>query len=244
MNDIAKVLSSAFKFEDAIKIFGEKFPLTAKEFYSLQEEYKNKAFTVANYSNVKIIEEFQRVLLKAIEGGKTMQEFKSEMNNFLEEHGYKGLTNYRADVIFRTNIQTAYNVGHYKSMTAPSVKKLRPYWKYVAVDDGHTRPTHRAMNGKVFPADHPIWDTWYPPNGFRCRCQVVTLSKRQVEERGLTIEEEIPKVVEFQGIPFRLLPDRHFQNNPAKGLDTQVAISPLPETLQRAYLRKTKKSKK
>ena len=80
----------------------------------MQEVYKNKAFTVASYSNVKIIEEFQRVLLKAIKDGKTMQEFKSEMNSFLEEHGYKGLTNYRADVIFRTNIQTAYNVGHDK----------------------------------------------------------------------------------------------------------------------------------
>ena len=100
------------------------------------------------------------------------------------------------------------------------------------------------MNGKVFSADHPIWDTWYPPNGFRCRCQVVTLSKRQVEERGLKVEEEIPKVVEFQGMPFRLLPDRHFQNNPAKGLDAQVDISSMPEILQRAYLRKTEKSKK
>ena len=112
MNDIAKVLSSEFKFEDAIKIFGEKFPLTAKEFYSLQAEYKNRAFTVANYSNIKIIDEFQRVLLKAIEDGKTMQDFRSEMNSFLEDHGYKGLTNYRADVICRTNIQPAYNVGH------------------------------------------------------------------------------------------------------------------------------------
>ena len=58
------------------------------------------------------------------------------------------------------------------------------------------------------------------------------------------MEEEIPKVVEFQGVPFRLLPDRHFQTNPAKGLDAQVDISSLPDVLQRAYLRKTEKSKK
>lgn len=244
MSEISKVLSSEFKFEDAIKHFGDKLPVTSKEFYKLKEEYKNKAFTVSNYSNVKIVEEFHKVLLKAIEDGKTMQEFRSEMNEFLETKGYKGLTNYRADVIFRTNIQTAYQVGHYKSMTSTAVKKLRPYWQYMAIDDSHTRPTHRAMNGKVFPADHEIWDTWYPPNGFRCRCTVKTLSKRQVEERGLTVETEAPKVVEFQGMPFQLLPDKHFRGNPAKGAFDRPDLSSLPEALSSAYKRKMKNAKK
>ena len=30
----------------------------------------------------------------------------------------------------------------------------RPYWRYVAVADGSTRPTHSAMHGTIFPADH------------------------------------------------------------------------------------------
>lgn len=244
MNNLMKFLFSDFRFEDAIKYFGEKLPITSKEFYKLKEEYKNKAFTVANYSNVKLIEEFHKVLLKAIEEGKTMKEFRSEMNEFLEEKGYKGLTNYRADVIFRTNIQTAYQVGHYKSMTSPAVKKLRPYWQYVAVDDNNTRPTHRAMNGKVFPADHEIWDTWYPPNGFRCRCTVKTLSKRQVEERGLKVETETPKVVEFQGMPFQLLPDKNFRDNPAKSAFQEADISSLPDSLKRAFQRKLKNEEK
>lgn len=244
MNNLMKFLFSDFRFEDAIKYFGEKLPITSKEFYKLKEEYKNKAFTVANYSNVKLIEEFHKVLLKAIKEGKTMQEFRTEMNEFLEVKGYKGLTNYRSDVIFRTNIQTAYQVGHYKSMTSPAVKKLRPYWQYVAVDDNNTRPTHRAMNGKVFPADHPIWDTWYPPNGFRCRCTVKTLSKRQVEERGLKVETETPKVVEFQGMPFQLLPDKNFRDNPAKGAFQEADISSLPDSLKRAFQRKLKNEEK
>ena len=91
----------------------------------------------------------------------------------------------RVDLIFRTNIQTAYNVGHYEQMTDPGVMKLRPFWQYDAVNDTHTRPSHLAMDGKVFPADHPVWNTWFPPNGFRCRCTVRTLSKRQVEAREI-----------------------------------------------------------
>lgn len=49
---------------------------------------------------------------------------------------YEGITPYQAENIFRTNIQTAYNVGHYKRMTEPGVKALRPYWQYM--EDDHT----------------------------------------------------------------------------------------------------------
>ncbi len=107
------------------------------------------------------------------------------MNGFLEGEGYEGVTPYQAENIFRTNIQTAYNVGHYKQMTEPGVMTLRPYWQYDAVNDSRTRPCHLAMDGRVFTADVPIWDTWFPPNGFKCRCTVRSLSRRQVERRGL-----------------------------------------------------------
>lgn len=59
---------------------------------------------------------------------------------------YEGITPYQAENIFRTNIQTAYNVGHYKQMTEPGVKALRPYprcgeivcgvWPHI-VSEGH-----------------------------------------------------------------------------------------------------------
>ena len=79
----------------------------------------------------------------------------------------------------------------------PDVMRLRPYWQYDAVNDSHTRPSHLAMDGRVFPADSPVWDTWYPPNGFRCRCTVTTLSARQVKERGLKVETEAPQAADI-----------------------------------------------
>ena len=77
-----------------------------------------------------------------------------------------------------------------------SVSKARPYWRYVSVKDGRTRPTHRALNGKVYRHDHPFWDTYYPPNGFMCRCTVQTLSQAQVDARGLKVEDRVPGLVE------------------------------------------------
>jgi hypothetical protein len=74
--------------------------------------------------------------------------------------------------------------------------KRRPYWRYVAVKDSRTRPTHSALNGKVFPHDHGFWDSWYPPNGFMCRCTVQTLSKRQVDAKDIQVESRVPRLVE------------------------------------------------
>ena len=167
----------------------------------------------------------------ALTDGNTFSEFRKNMNDFLKGEGYEGLDPLQADLIFRTNIQTAYNVGHYEQMTDPGVMKLRPYWQYDAVNDTHTRPSHLAMDGKVFPADHPVWNTWFPPNGFRCRCTVRTLSKRQVEARELTVEDEFPAIA----------PDPHFGTNPAK-----VKFSPdmkgYPDALVKAYQNREKEN--
>ena len=154
------------------------------------------------------------------------------MDDFLEAEGYEGLDPLQADNIFRTNIQTAYNVGHYEQMTEPSVMKLRPYWQYDAVNDSSTRPSHLAMDGRVFPADSPVWDTWFPPNGFRCRCTVKTLSKRQVEQRGLTVEEGFPPVA----------PDPHFSTNPAK-VRFEPDLKDYPEPLVKAYKEREKEGR-
>ena len=164
-------------FEEAVDYFKERVPVTASQFYKIAEEYRSLAFTVSGYTSVQILKRFYEEILAALEEGNTLQEFRANMNDFLETEGYEGITPLQADNIFRTNIQTAYNVGHYEQMSDPAVKELRPYWEYDAVQDTHTRRSHLAMDGRVFPADSPVWDTWFPPNGFRCRCTVRSLSK-------------------------------------------------------------------
>jgi len=55
---------------------------------------------------------------------------------------------------------------------------------YDAINDRRTRPAHAAMDGYIAPHDDPIWNTWYPLNGYRCRCSVIALSERQAHARG------------------------------------------------------------
>lgn len=218
-------------FEGAVNYFKGRVPVTADVFYKIAEQYRGLAFTVSGYTKAQILKRFYDELLAALEDGNTFSEFRSRMNAFLKSEGYEGLDPLQADLIFRTNIQTAYNVGHYEQMTEPGVMQLRPFWQYDAVQDSHTRPSHLAMDGRVFPADHPIWDTWFPPNGFRCRCTVRTLSKRQVEARGLTVEDKFPAIA----------PDPHFCTNPAK-VKFEPDLKGYPDALVKAYQNQEKKN--
>ena len=152
-------------FQEAVDYFKERVPVTAEQFYRIAEHYRSLAFTVSGYTKAHILKRFYEELLSALEEGGTLGEFRANMNGFLESEGYEGMTPIQADLIFRTNVQTAYNAGHYEQMSDPAVMQLRPYWQYDAVNDTHTRPSHLAMDGRVYPADSPVWDTWFPPNG-------------------------------------------------------------------------------
>lgn len=236
MDEFEAILSRGdMTFEEAVDYFKERVPVTPEQFYKIAAEYRSLAFTVSGYTKAQVLKRFYDEILTAIEEGLTMATFRENMNDFLEAEGYEGLTPLQADNIFRTNVQTAYNVGHYEQMTSPTVKKLRPYWQYDAVNDSDTRRSHLAMDGRVFMADDPIWDTWFPPNGFRCRCTVKTLSKRQVEERGLSVETKAPQAAQLDDGRFvSIMPDPHFATNPAK-VRFRPDMKDYPEPLVKAY---------
>ena len=224
-------LSSDFVFKEAVKFLKGKKALTSEEYKLLDDESRAKAFTVSGYTSMEVLQEFLNAVQKAAEEGKTKEQFRGSMNHFLEEHGYEGINPWKSDNIFRTNIQTAFNAGHYKSMSDETTKKMRPYWRYRTAGDGHVRDSHAAMEGKVFRADDPIWDVWYPPNGFRCRCMVVSLTKQQVERMGLEVEQDLPYNIDYStGEILPAFPDKGFSNNPTKSVwkpDTSGLSPPL-----------------
>lgn len=235
-------LTKDFTFKDAVRFLKGKKALTSDEYRMIDEESRARAFTVSGYTSLEVLQEFLGCLTKAAEEGTTKEQFLKDMNNFLVDHGYEPTNPWKTDNIFRTNMQTAFNAGHYKSMTNETTKKLRPYWRYRTAGDGEVRESHAMMEGRVFPADDPVWDIWYPPNGFKCRCMVVSLSKKQVERMGLTVDKEIPYNVDYStGEIIPAFPDKGFSNNPAKTA-WKPDMTNISQPLQKIY--KDKNGKK
>jgi len=154
---------------------------------------RSRAFAVSGLAQLDQVSSVQAAIGKAIENGENLATFKGRIGDIIEQQGWTGKKAWRVENIFRTNVQSAYMAGRFQQMKR--VANSRPYWKLVAVQDRRTRQTHLAVDGMIFRHDHPFWQTWYPPNGFACRCIVVTLSERQVKKRGLEVQTEMPGTI-------------------------------------------------
>lgn len=177
---------TALPFDEAIAFFRDKVPLTPDQFNKLAADARAKAFTVSGVARMDVITDLHAAIDRAITDGTTFTTFKKDIKGIMEKRGWEGASPHRLDTIFRTNIQDAYQAGHYRNQM--ELTDSRPYWQYMAVMDVRVRPAHRAMNGKVMRYDDPFWKTSYPPNGFNCRCTVRSLSQTELDREGLSVE--------------------------------------------------------
>lgn len=53
----------------------------------------------------------------------------------------------------------------------------RYFLQYRTQNDSKVRPEHAALHGVTLPITDPFWETYYPPNGWNCRCTVVQVRK-------------------------------------------------------------------
>ncbi len=176
--------------EAAAAFWKDKVILGPGEFNRLSDQAKIRAFAVAGIAKGDELTTVFNSIQRAIEKGISFSEFKKDCAKVFERRGWTGKRDFRVQNIFRTNIQTAYNSGRWQQQKKQA--GTFPYLQYSAINDTRTRKTHLALDGLVFPIDHPFWDDWYPPNGFRCRCTTLSLTKRQIERRGLKVQTENP----------------------------------------------------
>ena len=197
-------LSFDLQPQDALRFWQNKRGILKSAFDALSDDAKAGAFTAAWLSHEGQISTLLTKMHNAIATGQSWQDFRKECEGLFEARGYTEPNPWHLENVFRTNIQSAYNAGRYRQMM--EVAEGRPYWRYSAVADERTRPSHLAMHGKIYRFDDPVWHEWYPPNGYRCRCSVESLSQRQMTNNGWQVENGQPL----------LSPDSGFANNPGE----------------------------
>ncbi|MFE1574248.1 phage minor head protein [Comamonas odontotermitis] len=62
-----------------------------------------------------------------------------------------------------------------------------PYVRYITRRDGRVRAAHQAWDNLTLPVDDDFWKTHWPPNGWRCRCRVMSMTRRDYEQ-GYTLD--------------------------------------------------------
>ena len=122
-------------------------------------------------------------------GIKTFHELNEAFPSLLDENGNrKPFERFLNDV---RKIDDTYN-SHYLRAEynfVQSSAQMAAKWEQFAEDgdrynlqyrtagDSKVRPAHAALNGVTLPPSDTFWQTYYPPNGWNCRCTVVQVRK-------------------------------------------------------------------
>ena len=187
--------------ENAVAFMKSKGYAITWNWQEMLDQAHDQAFTVAKAMNLDLLSDIRGALETALQDGQTLTQFIKALQPTLESQGWWGKqvivdsnggaemvqlgSPRRLKTIYQTNLQSAYMAGRKASMEETA--DTHPYWMYIAILDGKTRPSHRALHGQVFRHDDPIWAAIFPPNGFNCRCRVVALSEAAVKRRGLKV---------------------------------------------------------
>lgn len=173
-------------FIEAIESFREKVSMDRVTFDALDDSHKRRSFTVAGLQSEYVIKNIKSYLQAGIETGASKERIMRDINQAYDALGVTRSSHHHIETVVRTNIETAYAHGRYQQQRDPVMMAMRPYWRYTTAGDERVRPSHAAMNDRVYSAEDPIWNEWYPPNGFNCRCSVEAISGRKAHEIGIS----------------------------------------------------------
>ncbi len=127
-------------------------------------------------------------------GIKTFHELNEAFPSLIDENGdRKPFEQFLNDVqkidrtYNRNYLRAEYNFCHASATMAAKWEQFeededRYNLQYRTANDDKVRPEHAALDRVTLPMSDSFWKTYYPPNGWNCRCTVVQVRKEKYEE--------------------------------------------------------------
>ncbi len=157
------------------------------------------AFTVAKAVQLDVLGAIRDSLQRAIDDGRPYRAWAAELKPELQRLGWWGVKEMadpatgelaprqlgsprRLRTIYDANLRTARAAGQWER--AQRTKAVLPYFVYGLGPSIHHRPEHEAREGMVAPVDDPIWNSWYPPNGWGCKCWLRQVTRSEADRLG------------------------------------------------------------
>ncbi len=121
---------------------------------------------------------------------RSFSEFEAQAKTIFDTYNKNWL-----EAEFETATRLAESSNDWKQYTDEA--EIFPLLKYNTLEDGSVREEHVALNGTVKPVNDVFWNTYNPPNGWRCRCFVEQLEAGEAPITEDPKEPELPKLFNF-----------------------------------------------
>jgi hypothetical protein len=217
MAETVRINPFALDAPELIDLIEAKHPREIDHWRDLGGEEYARAFTAAGTTGYNIVGDLHKAFLETMRTqGQDQWDFADKVFPILREKGWladksDAQVAARLLLIYDTNLRTAQAVGRWDRIQ--KTKAALPYlYSFTAGDDRVRHPPkseedHRAFEGILLPVDHPFWTQYFPPLGFRCRCQVVQRSRSQAARMGpVTSDAELAQRVQRLGPPWGFNP--------------------------------------
>ena len=214
--------------KDALAYFKNKGLRPSFDYRDVWLEEHSYAFTVAKATEMDVLTSLHGAVLKSIEQGQTLRQFKKELIPTLQKLGWWGRQTAtdsitgetgpvqlgsprRLKTIYNANIRTAHAAGQWQRMER--TKDDLPYILRTLGPSREHRPDHVEWHGTLLPIDDPFWDTHFAPSGWGCKChqrQVSQSEHNRLVDKGLPAADREQDLDPETGLPTGRL-DKKFQ---------------------------------
>jgi hypothetical protein len=214
----------------------EREPTAIGSYLDLAPEEYARAFTAAQTIGTDIAQDLWEAMIGAVAQGGALVDFQSLVMPTLRAKGWlegnEGQIASRVKLIYDTNMRLARSAGRWAGYQKS--RDLFPYLRAFTVGDERVRhppkspkSDHRAWDDIILPVDHWFWRLYWPPLGFRCRCEVVQMSRSELArfKGGVTSEADLADRIERLGPPVFAAPAMPI----AAQLDSMVENSNAPK---------------
>lgn len=177
-------------FTEAINWFCKKFPVLYDVIEDITKKVDEQFFYMKRSTELEVTKKLYYNLLDNLKNGGTFKTWLEMSKEVLNKSGL-GDSPWYLELVYRNNMASAYNAGAFYNQELN--KKNKPYGLYDGVDDSRQSDICKALDGKVFPLDHPFWNSYLPPNHHGCRSRRIALNVEELEEYELKVSKSITK---------------------------------------------------
>lgn len=193
-NYISLVASTLEKYEDEAENRVREYQVKRvlrliqelKTIKKLFSRYYPPVYNILQNASRKTNDNLRQVVNNLILSGATNKEAVSVLTEAFKTNGLDASEPFRLETIFRTQAALAYSAGRWQSDQHAAIQEILWGYRYVTVGDNRVRPEHRILDGVTLPKDDEFWLYFWPPNGWNCRCSVISL----FEEREIVLPPE------------------------------------------------------
>ena len=177
-------------YESAVDFVRRRLNLNDSHLSTIREKYGFAAVDVANEVGGVVEQAARSAVVDIMEQNMSTQSSIAYMREVMTNAGIETINPWLLETMAITQIAVAYSAGRWNANQDPAIQEILWGYEYVTVGDDRVRPEHEKMDGAAYPKEHAFWESNWPPNGHRCRCDVLELFK-----------DEAPIVIEKTGEP-------------------------------------------